>query len=294
MFRGLINSSIDNNQLFVKTEISYKDKYIPSFKDIPFNEMPKTNILEAMNGNTYIYIDRSNPNGTTLNYMYTHNISELRLKSIVILSATPNMAKIHKIFEDGNIYKHDYPRCEKKGIIIQDLTHSFSKYGLNDNFDNLVKHIDKNHKNKSDLVLITYMTFKNKFKKYGFNVDEIVHFGNCEGYDHLKGKDLIIVGRMYSPLEHYKLISCYLGDVELEELDKLNFIERRTNINGFEVTLHCFDDDRINKYLFYDIEKNLEQAIGRARALRENCKVYIYTNYPIALANKYKYLDDVI
>ena len=291
-FRRLINTSIDNNQLFVKNEIGFN--YKSSFKDIPFDEMPKTNIFGAMNRDTYIYIDRLNPNGTTLNYLYTHDMSNLNNRNIVILSATPNMAKISKVFEGSEIYRYDYPRCEKKGVIIQDLTHSFSKYSLYNNFDKLVKHIDKNHKNKSDLVLITYMKFKNKFEKYGFNVDEMVHFGNCEGYDHLKGKDLIIVGRMYSPLEHYKLISWYLGDVDLEELDKLNFISRRTNINGFEVTLHCFDDDRVNKYLFYDIEKNLEQAIGRARALRENCKVYIYTNYPMALANKYKYLGDIV
>lgn len=291
-FRKMINKAIDSGKYFIKNETNFK--YRSSFKNIAYNELPRTNIWGAMNENAHIYINRMSPEGTTLNYIYKHDISSFNHRNVVILSATPNIAKIEKLFENANIYNYKYPRCKKKGVMIQDLTHSFSKYSLNNNFNKLINYISDNHQDKENFILITYMKFKREFEKAGFIVDDMVHFGNCEGYDHLKGKNLIVVGRMYAPLENYKLLAWYMGDIQLEELDNLKFISRRTIINGFEVTLHCFDDDRVNKYLFYDIEKNLEQAIGRARALREDCKVYIYTNYPLLLIDKYKYLKDFI
>ena len=39
------------------------------------------------------------------------------------------------------------------------------------------------------------------------------------------------------------------------------------------------DEEMRNLQLFF-IESELEQAVGRARLLREDCTVYVFSNYP--------------
>ena len=54
-----------------------------------------------------------------------------------------------------------------------------------------------------------------------------------------------------------------------------------------------FADKSMRNLQLFLIETELEQAIGRARVLREDCAVYVFSNYPCKQAelNMEPYLD---
>lgn len=41
-----------------------------------------------------------------------------------------------------------------------------------------------------------------------------------------------------------------------------------------------YADEKMRNLQLFFIESELEQAVGRARLLRENCTVYVFSNYP--------------
>lgn len=51
--------------------------------------------------------------------------------------------------------------------------------------------------------------------------------------------------------------------------------------NGYEFWFTTFDKELIREIQLWEIETELIQAIGRARAIREDCSVLVLSNYPI-------------
>lgn len=78
----------------------------------------------------------------------------------------------------------------------------------------------------------------------------------------------------------YYLIGEYLG---YPTKDKLNV--RTVQHNDYQFKIMTFEGNDMRNLQFYFIESELEQAIGRARLLRLNCKVYLFSNFPCRQAN---------
>jgi hypothetical protein len=55
-----------------------------------------------------------------------------------------------------------------------------------------------------------------------------------------------------------------------------------------------FENIKMRNLQFYFIESELEQAIGRARLLRYDCNVYLFSNYPCRQAEiiEEEYLEE--
>lgn len=51
----------------------------------------------------------------------------------------------------------------------------------------------------------------------------------------------------------------------------------------------AYDNEDLRDIQLWLIESELQQAIGRARLLRNNCSVFLFSNYPIEQA-EFKYL----
>lgn len=122
--------------------------------------------------------------------------------------------------------------------------------------------------------------FKNliTFKKYK---SQGMYFGKTTGIDLLKGKDLNVIGTPHQPAWIYKLFAYTLGfDVN----ENARMFYRMVKYKDFSFWFMTFNDELLRSIQFWMIESELEQAAGRARLLRENCTVNLFSNFPLGQA----------
>ena len=195
---------------------------------------------------------------------------ELVRHKYTVLSATAN----------ENIYKMVFPhlpvqcfKCKEAayvGELIQDCTRSYSRRDIDsdvDFFENIQKEsLDFKH-------IITFKKYKDKSNNC------IIHFGNSEGCDFLKGQNLIVAGTPHNDEVVYKLIATSLG-IRTEE--KMKFLEVENE--NYRFWLHTYKNAKLREIQLYFIESELVQAVGRARLLRYNCKVKLYASFPLPQA----------
>ncbi|MDR1891927.1 MAG: hypothetical protein LBQ48_02795 [Oscillospiraceae bacterium] len=118
------------------------------------------------------------------------------------------------------------------------------------------------------------------FKKYQRGN---LYFGNSAGCDNLKGKNLDVIGTPHQPEWIYKLFAYSLGlDFDLKERLKPGTMVEH---NGWRFRFTAFDNEELRAIQFYMIESELEQAVGRARLLRCNCTVNLFSNFPLRQAD---------
>lgn len=129
------------------------------------------------------------------------------------------------------------------------------------------------------------------FKKLPNHYKGDLHFGNCSGCDILKNENIDVIGTPHQPEWIYKLFSYSLGfgiDTKL----KPNTIVTH---NGYRFRFNTYDDKTLRDIQFYMIESELEQAVGRARLLRCECTVNLFSNFPLRQAtimNNFNYDDN--
>lgn len=144
---------------------------------------------------------------------------------------------------------------------------------------------------KQNLEIITFKMFEDRGDVGRLNSAGI-HFGNSTGLNSLGGKDLAVVGTPYSVDENYKLIACYLGaDVNQREDRRPRF--RRVEYNGSSFLITTYKNPLLQKIQLFSLESELEQCVGRARLLRNDCNVYVFSAFPCEQAELHTrdYLD---
>jgi len=143
--------------------------------------------------------------------------------------------------------------------------------------------IDKNTSIINRIKKWSGLTHTISFKKYQKGD---LHFGNTAGCDHLKGKNIDVIGTPHQTEWIYKLFANSIG------LDFDAYARIKPNItaghNGYRFRFTTYDDKILRAIQFYMIESELEQAVGRARLLRENCTVNLFSNFPLSQANLLK------
>ena len=114
--------------------------------------------------------------------------------------------------------------------------------------------------------------------------DGDLHFGNCAGCDYLKGEDIDVIGTPHQPEWIYKLFASSLPGLDFDINAR---IKPGTTVehNGWRFRFMTYDDKVLRAIQFYMIESQSEQAVGRARLLRRDCKVNLYSNFPLRQAN---------
>ena len=106
-----------------------------------------------------------------------------------------------------------------------------------------------------------------------------IHYGNTEGCDYMKGKNIVVVGTPHYNEVVYKLFGTYLG-VDVSE--EMNF--REVDDGCYRYWLHTYEDYALQKIQLWIIKSELIQAVGRARILREDCTVKLYASVPLPQA----------
>ena len=131
--------------------------------------------------------------------------------------------------------------------------------------------------------MITFKDYKKQFKNPIVNM----HFGNCSGYDTMKGKDLVVVGTPHRNNVEYLLTAKVLG-IDFKTTDT-TMSHQKIQYNGFMFTFNCYDHKELRCIQLALIESDLIQAVGRARTLRTDAKVEVYSNFPLRISDQFIY-----
>jgi hypothetical protein len=191
-------------------------------------------------------------------------------KKIIVLSATA----------DEDIYKEVFPemewqeltQVEQKGTLVQIFDHSFSRAWMNRSENQeIIKYVREFAQERP---VITYNKHKVRFK----NSPDLC-LESSEGFDELKGIDIVIVGTPHLKPSYYALLATALG-IQFSSND-LKFDMVRCEHRNQRFDFFTFKHERLRKVQFYKIESQLTQACGRARTLRENATVYLFSSFPL-------------
>ena len=108
-----------------------------------------------------------------------------------------------------------------------------------------------------------------------------LHFGNTEGSNTLEGQDILVVGTPYHADFLYKLAAFTMG-LDFDEDEEVE--PQVVTHNGYRFRFTTFHNEDLRHLQFWMIESELEQAVGRARLLRNPCKVHLFSNFPLSQA----------
>lgn len=198
-----------------------------------------------------------------INYFAGQPLPKIKM---MIVSATLKPDLYKDYCRDFPIFFNKVGNVKYRGKLLQYTFHSASRHYLEqvgyEEFENRVKELVGHN----DIDIIT-------FKKYSRGRE--IYFGKTEGFNQYKGHDIAVIGTPYSIPFAYRLIGMCLG---YEKSDHM--CRRMATYNGYKFPIMSFGTSQMQELLFYFLESELEQAIGRARLLRYDCTVYLFSNFP--------------
>ena len=187
--------------------------------------------------------------------------------SAVIMSATAS-ADLYKYLMNMEVTEYSCKQARYSGKILQYTNNSYSRNALaNKDSSELLKFV---HSIVGDDEVITFKCSEEEF-------GTAYHYGNIEGLNCLKGKNISVIGLPNSHENVYKLYGMLMG----VDPYKQKMQNTKVAYNGCEFYLNTFSDIRLRKVQLWMISSALEQAIGRARLLREDCTVKVFARFPV-------------
>jgi hypothetical protein len=254
--------AIDINKLIDKFSVSHAD----------------SNVFEFFNSTYFMRDgatseDRNSKRKDIIHYVVKRDLP--KDKKVIIMSATASVPIYQKMFGDRLIIKN-IGDVKQQGKIIQHTRRSCSRYGLNRYGKQISEEV-------GDLPVITFKTHGNLFN----NPVEGIWFGNCSGYDRLKGQDMAVVGTPHINELQYLMIAKAIG-IDVKTKDN-SMTYQKVEYNGFRFMMKCYDNEDLRNIQLSMIEAELIQAVGRARTLRTSAQVDLYSNFPLKLSDEFRY-----
>ncbi len=243
---------------------SFIDDFEKKYAESIINKKIKTNIL----GFLYCshFIKSREDDRVRINFIQKHQLPD---KKTIIFSATADESIYEKLFGDRLNFM-DIGLVESKGELIQYPARSFSRYQLDHDPDLFGLALDISKQGP----VITYKHMEESFENC------IATFGATMGLDRFGGMDMTILGTPNMPPLIYYLYAYALGFTVENSAETLQYIP--VQHNGFEFFFNTYSENiDLRKIQFYLIESELVQAVGRARLLRNDCTVSVYSNYPL-------------
>ena len=188
-------------------------------------------------------------------------------------SATVNFYK--KLYGD-KVEVIDISNIKQQGQIIQHTAKSCSRSSLKKYESEIIKKTEGKP-------TITFMKFSKDFNDSALNI----HFGNCEGYNSLKGQDINVVGTPHFNNIVYLLYAKILG-LDIHTSDN-TMTYQNIEWNGFRFMFQCYDNLDLRNIQLSLIQSELIQAVGRARTLITDARVDLYSNFPLDLSTEFVY-----
>ena len=203
---------------------------------------------------------------------------------LIVLSATANRALYIDYFSHKHINFREVHKAKYMGKLVQYTAETLSreylkKNGMEKVLEEICTYLYRDKHIKDSPIISFKMLFP----------ESDIHFGKTEGFDKYKGKDIVVIGTPHNSPVVYKLVGAMMGYRIAGQLSN-----RRVERNYFDFMMMTYEDSQMQNLQLFFIESELEQAVGRARLLRENCTVYVFSNYPCQQAEiiQEKYLED--
>ena len=185
----------------------------------------------------------------------------------IILSATSDSGLYRRYFPGRFIKEYPYHKAEYRGRLKQLTAYTMSRQCIQDNRNRLEAFLGLL---QSRYQMITFMKYEAELGNTN------LHFGNAEGVDWLKGEDVIVMGTPHLSEFVYKLIGYHLGiEVQTDVL-----AVRRIQYKDYEFNFMTYKNEALKNLQIFFIGKELEQCVGRARLLRNDCTVLVLSNFP--------------
>jgi hypothetical protein len=129
-----------------------------------------------------------------------------------------------------------------------------------------------------DRRVITFMKYKHLFP----SANPDLHYGNCTGYDFLKGQNIAVIGTPHKN-EILYLFTAYAMGIDLNQIN-LKIKDLKITWKGFSFRFSTYEDQRLRNIQLGAIESELVQAIGRSRSLRTSAEVLVFSNLPLQIS----------
>ena len=194
------------------------------------------------------------------------------IRRVVVASATADTEVLGLLF-DTTPYSFDLSeKVKPESPTIQDLSLTGSRQSILKNPDIYTRRVEELNPN-ADVISFKGLGLKNQ-------VDGI-HFGNCAGYDDMKGKDLTVVGTYRYNAHTISLQAACLGYTPTFS-DFKNVSSRQVEYGGFLFYVHfLFEQPLMARLVLHHIQSEQTQAVGRARGnVIEDVKVVLIGGIP--------------
>lgn len=226
------------------------------------NHPTQSNVIQLI---TSFAFTVSEQNNGTIQYIAKRQLDPT--KKYIILSATVQTHLYHKLYP-GRVQVVDQSNIQLKGMVNQYIDRSYSRASLTNDL------IGEVQEQVSNLPIITFKSKKSEFEKATANM----HYGNVLGYNELSGQNLAVVGTPHLNEVVYRLIAFAVGINPNLELD---LVVRHIEYGDFRFCFRTFDSKQLQEIQLGLIESELIQAVGRARPLRNDCVVEVFSNLPL-------------
>jgi hypothetical protein len=213
---------------------------------------------------------------TRFNHL-VHYVTHRKLpdnKKVIIMSATAPV-EIYKQLYGERVEVVDIANVKNQGYIEQFTTKSYSRTSLSKN------DLTKLKEQFNGKPVITFNTLSDKVNGEAMHI----HFGNCDGLDKLKGQDIVVLGTPHLNNIVYHLYATVMG-IDLQQID-LEMKYQKIDWKGFRFMFMAYNNEELRKIQLSLIESELIQAVGRARTLRTDAKVEVYSNLPLLVSDKF-------
>lgn len=232
------------------------------------------NIGDLIQARTFVKNENLETGNDEVSYFCPTKLPPLKY---IVLSATLNETLYREYFNSSmNILSYKEKKAEYTGKLIQYPYHSLGKTSLMKKMSVFDYACEISGKDNIDI--ITFKSLENNSYLKEHKISDL-HFGNTMGIDKLKGKDIAIIGTFYKIESEYKLIAAYLGaDVNNKEDKTPKY--RNVEFNNAKFRITTYKDELLREVQLTAIQSEMEQCVGRARLLRNNCKVYLFSGFP--------------
>lgn len=292
-------------ETFEEIEARFNNDYIENKKCIWFNN-PFVDVrfppwfLKALR--TYLKVNKKSVNTnlfrlfkaqyitTRGNILYTlnHRFDALQeYNNIVVLSATIDR-EIHeplfkKYLPHLNIEFRSIGSIEHKGNVI-------CYNGLANSRDSLT-----NQTKKQKQIMLNNLRFNldkvdnvisfkddNVFSAKFFGKNKVAYFGATEGLNAYEGQDLIVIGTPHTNSVYLEAL--YLLITDKQAIEPNTWEVKKVQKNGFEFSINTYSnpsDAFLTRIQLYSLYGEVNQAIGRARTISNDCTVHYFGALPI-------------
>ncbi len=224
----------------------------------------KSNVGKLINASAFI--KTASDRGTTIYFLLKRDLPQN--KKVIIMSATPQVHLYKKLYP-GKVEVIDISNIELTGKVYQHTDRSYSRATLDGTL--ILKILD-------EIGYVPAIVHKN-MKEFFFHYESPMHFGNVLGYNEYNGWDIAVIGTPHQNEIVYRLMAHAVGvDPNLEK----EIMMRQVEYGNFRFSFRTFANKEMQEIQLGLIESELLQAVGRARTLRNDCVVELYSNLPLS------------